>query len=210
MKISLIHPFRFAGPWDKLLKSVDNLGKFENRIKKYCDEDTQHLTPEEAKNKINKFKGDAFEVFVEMLLKTHAYDRRIGICNYEPLHPLFGDQDTGVDGKGIGTNNRPATVQIKFRGDDRILLTANKDHLSNFLCASIFKHNVDKDDNENMLVITNAKGLHYFTETEMLDGKIRCLGRDHRDDLVKNNLPFWDAFRYVTLPIIESTKAISI
>ena len=33
----------------------------------------------------NKYKGDGFEFLVEILLKSHAYDNRLGITSYELL-----------------------------------------------------------------------------------------------------------------------------
>jgi hypothetical protein len=200
MTIRLIHPFRFdiRADWSKILKDVDTLAKFENRIKKLCDTDTTHLTEDERGNKVRTFLGDAFEVFVEMLMKTHSYDRRLGISQYTPCHPNFGNEDHGVDGSGIGTNNHPATVQAKFRGDPTAVLTANGSHLVNFKNSSHEEYAVKFDDVDNMLIVTNCKGLHYYTEEKMLNKKVRCIGRDHLKQMVDNNLPFWDEFRKIT------------
>jgi len=203
MNIRLIHPFRFdlRADWSKILKDVDTLAKFENHIRKLCDTDTEHLTEDEKGNKVRTFLGDAFEVFVEALLKTHPYDRFIGISDYKPCHPNFGNEDHGVDGCGIGTNNRPATVQSKFRGDASAVLTANGSHLVNFKNSSHEEYGVKFEDVDNMLIITNCKGLHYYTEEKMLNKKVRCLSRDHLKQMVDNNLPFWDEFRRATQPV---------
>jgi hypothetical protein len=198
MTIRLIHPFRFTANWDALLKDVDTLQKFENRIKKNCDVGTDHLDENEVGQKVRSYLGDAFEVFVEFLIKSHPFDRRIGVSNYIPNHPSLGQADHGVDGRGIGTNNNPATVQAKFRGDPRVELTANGSHLVNFKNSSHEEYGVLTSDVDNMLIITNCKGLHHYTASAMLNGKVRCIARDQLKDLVDDNIPFWDEFRKVT------------
>lgn len=201
MNIQLEHPFSMDldAPWEDLLKNVSTLAEFCKRINNLCKIGTENLPAEQADIKMNNFKGNAFEVFVEMLLKTHSFDTRIGVSNYKPLPNTV--KDTGVDGYGIGTNNKIATVQIKFRGDPRVELTANKDHLSNFLCASIFKFDVDKNDYHNMIVITNCAGINGITKKEMLYDRVKCLNGDQLVEMIDNNFPFWDAFR-------ESTKIV--
>ena len=201
MTIRLIHPFRFTADWAVLLKDVDTLQKFENRIKKHCDNDTDHLDENQVGQKVRSFLGDAFEVFVEYLIKSHPFDRRIGVSYYTPNHPNLGQADHGVDGRGTGTNNHPATVQAKFRGDPRTELTANGSHLVNFKNSSHEEYGVLTTDTDNMLIVTNCKGLHHYTESAMLNGKVRCIGRDGLKQLVDDNLPFWDEFRKITAPI---------
>lgn len=202
MTIKLIHPARFTVKvWDKLLDGTTSLAQFERKMKQHCADGLEHLT-EEEKNKVAlKFLGDVFEVFTEMLLKTHAFDRRIGIADYQPLDVLAGDEDLGVDGYGIGFNMRPATVQVKFVGNPTMMLTANKHRLVNFKNTSHEGYNVAFGDTENMLIVTNAAGLHHFTEGKMLNGKVRCINGEALGIFVNNNLPFWNAFRASTLPV---------
>jgi hypothetical protein len=204
MQIRLIHPFRFdsRADWGKILRDVDTLAKFENRLKKFCDTDTNHLTEDEKGNKVRTFLGDGFELFVEALIKTHPYDRRVGVSHYKPCHPNFGDEDHGVDGKGTGTNGRPSTVQAKFRGNPQDVLTANGAHLVNFKNSSHEEHGVKFDDTDNMLIVTNCRGLHFYTEEKMLNKKVRCIARDHLKQMVDDNIPFWDEFRRATTPVI--------
>ena len=117
-------------------------------------------------------------------------DARLGVSDYQ----LVQEGDVGVDGVGIGTNGKPATVQVKYRAANHDL-TANNDHLSNFTSASLMHYNVDPTDDNNMLVITTAKGLHHFTDNEMFLNKVRCVGYEQLRQIVDNNIPFWDAFR---------------
>jgi hypothetical protein len=203
MQIKLIHPFRYNAQvdWVKILEDVNTLQRFENRIKKHCDGGTEYLTEDEKGQKVRTFLGDAWEVFTEMLMKAHPFDRRLGLSDYKPCHPSFGNEDHGVDGRGTGTNSRPATLQAKFRGNPTDVLTANGAHLVNFKNSSHEEYNVKFEDVDNMLIVTNCKGLHYYTEEKMLNKKVRCIARDHIQQMVDNNNPFWDEFRTATIPI---------
>jgi hypothetical protein len=139
----------------------------------------------------DKYKGDGLELFVEALLKLSPVDCRLGITNYQ----IEEGVDTGVDGHGIGIDGKVATVQVKYRSNTEKVLTANEDHLSNFTSASVLRYGVDPSLNTNMLIITTAEGLHYFTNDEMFQKKVRCIGNKELRELVDNNTLFWNAFR---------------
>jgi len=139
----------------------------------------------------NKYKGDSLELLGEALIKLSPMDKRIGICNYEPVL----SHDRGVDGFGTSLSNlRPATVQFKWRIPNAIL-TANRDHLSNFTSSSMFFYGVLPQDTDNMLIITTGKDLHHFTDNEMFSGKVRTINYDLLKKLVDGNLAFWQMFR---------------
>lgn len=185
MNIELTHRFKLtAHDLAGLLDGCNKLSTFCSRLEKQAALYPDRYDPE-------KYKGDGFELFAEALIKLAPYDNRIGIGNYRVVEGL----DVGVDGTGIGANGKPATVQVKYRGYGKSLLTANNDHLSNFVNASFIHEGVDVNDTMNMLVITTAEGLHFFTDQEMFDGKVRCLGREQLRELVDNNQLFWDRFR---------------
>lgn len=187
MKIKLEHPF--------LYKSHDliDLLKNTNKLSTFCRKLEQQSTLFPNRYDPDKYKGDGFELFVEFLIKFSPIDNRIGIGNY---HPVI-EGDTGVDGFGIGIDGKAATVQVKYRGNTESFLTANKDHLSNFGFASQNRYNVDIESKTNMVVFTTAANLHYFTENEMLLGKVRCIAYKDLRDLVDNNILFWDNFRKI-------------
>lgn len=159
--------------------SVDT-GDFDDRVKKHID----------------KINGDCFEVFGEALLKLGGNNREIGVHDFQPL--AHNDRDVGVDGTGIGTNGYPATVQFKFRGDINYVLSANDDHLSNFVVASQNKYGVRFSDVEHMIIITTAKSIANFSINHMLHGKVRVVTRDLLEGMVDGNVPFWDNFRRAT------------
>jgi hypothetical protein len=185
VNIQLTHRFLItAHDLGGLLDGCNKLSTFCTRLERQSTLFPDRYDPE-------KYKGDGLELFTEALIKLAPYDNRIGIGNYRVVE----GQDVGVDGVGVGANGKPATVQVKYRGHPQALLTANNDHLSNFTSASMMHEGVDPNDTMNMLIITTAKGLHFFTDAEMYRGKVRCLGQQELRSLVDNNILFWDCFR---------------
>ncbi|TXG85755.1 MAG: hypothetical protein E6R13_01705 [Spirochaetes bacterium] len=185
MEIKLKHVFiNRAHDLNALLKDCNKLSTFCTRLEKQSLLYPDRYDPD-------KYKGDGFELFVEALIKLHPVDNRIGISNYQPGNE---NNDTGIDGYGVGIDGKLATVQVKYRSDKTQLLTANKDHLSNFVMSSLFE-GVDKDSNTNMLIVTTADNLHHFTNNEMFLNKVRCIGYKQLRELVDNNINFWNKFR---------------
>jgi hypothetical protein len=52
-------------------------------------------------------------------------------------------------------------------------------------------YNVDRDTTTNMIVFTNAKGLHWVTESRVFSGRVKAIGYDQISQLVDNNTVFW-------------------
>ena len=185
MEIKLEHHFvKTCHDINNLLKDVKKLNTYISRLERQSNLYPNRYDPE-------TYKGDGFELFTEALLKLSPIDNRLGIGNYQ----IEKGQDTGVDGFGIGIDGRPATVQVKFRSNNEQYLTANDDHLSNFVVVSQNRYNVPVDATNNMLIITSAAGVHHFTESAMFQNKIVVFGREQLRRLVDNNILFWDTFR---------------
>ena len=162
---------------------VNTINSFCDRVKKLADKYALTIDPD-------KFKGGAFELFVEYLCRSNASDNRIGIYNYAPVQ---GDADVGVDGHGIGENKHPATVQAKFRAGDYIL-TANADSLSNFLVSSWSDFGVRMEDDKNMLIITTGQKVLEETREKMLKGKVRVINRDALREMLDKRPEWWTRF----------------
>lgn len=187
MTVRLDHPFlRRCLDRTELLQECVKLNtliaRIEKQAKRYGEKDA---------DKVNEYKGWAFELFAEFLCKSFATDKRVGIANYRVGDE---DEDTGVDGYGLGINGNPATVQVKYRQAHHVL-TANLDHLSNFVMSSYNRYGVKVEDTQNMLIITCGKELHWHTDQNMFRGKVRLLGREKLRVLVDNNRVFWDSFQ---------------
>ncbi len=134
----------------------------------------------------DKLKGDLFEIFAELFFKILSADNRIGIYDYKPAPAV---DDYGVDGYGIGMNGLPCTVQVKFRSDATTEL--KQEDIKQFAYQSIITFNVDKDTKDNMIVFTNAKGLHWVTEANVFSGRVKAIGYEQIKALIDNNTVFW-------------------
>jgi len=152
----------------------------------------------------NKYKGDGFEFLVEILLKSHAYDNRLGITSYEPVQ----SDDNGVDGVGFNLAAEKCVVQVKYRSNIKTVLTANEDHLSNMISDGMIKHKVVvAEDNTKIprhYVITTATGLHHYTDNENFKGFVHCIGFEQLRAMLDNNLSFWNLCRDIVKEIEKS------
>jgi len=160
----------------------------------------------------NKYKGDGFEFLVEIFLKSHAYDNRLGITNYEPIQT----DDNGVDGVGVNLTNEKCVIQVKYRSNNKSVLTATEDKLSNMISDGMFQHGVSAtSDKLKMIaekksaplhyVITTASGLHHYTDSENFKGYVHCVGYDHLRSMLDDNLSFWNLCREIACDI-QKTK----
>lgn len=205
--------------WDELL-SETTFSKFCSRIEKFAKKIAEspledmsiYFSAENFKtgrDKANKFKGDVFEIFCEMVIRLSPIDDRIGISEYH----VVTEGDTGVDGYGISRDGLPITVQIKYRKwDDQ--LDAEDDHLNNFRMTSYsVKFDIKPQSEGKMLIITSGDRINWRTLDEQFLGKIRCISRNASygcikgsqrktvdglfslQTLVDNNVVFWNSFR---------------
>lgn len=195
METKLIHPFLWnchkIQKGNLVIDGIDEILNGTKKLSTFCSRLVSQSIMWPNRYDPDKYRGDGFELFVEALIKLSPVDNRIGINKYEPVV----NDDTGVDGFGIGIDLKAATVQVKYRSDNTQLLTANADHLSNFVTASLLRYGVDPNSKTNMLIITTAEGLHYFTDGEMFQNRVRCIGHKDLRELVDNNMLFWENFR---------------
>ena len=143
----------------------------------------------------NKYKGDAFEFFVELFLTINATDNRVFVYNYKPIPP---DEDNGADGTGTNMSGNDCVVQVKYRGNTDHLLTANEDHLSNLIVAGAHlgvSFDLKNKKNFRHFVFTTAKSLNFYTDEQMFKGKVKCFGYEEFRKMVDNNIPFWNKCR---------------
>jgi hypothetical protein len=182
-----------------LFDKTNKVSTFMNKLEKQSILDTVRYDS-------NKYKGDGFEFLVEILLKSHAYDNRLGITNYEPVE----SDDNGVDGVGFNLVGEKSVVQIKYRSNNKSVLTSNKDHLSNMISDGMIKHKVViPDDNTKCprhYVITTATGLHHYTDNDNFKGFVHCIGYEQLRSMLDGNLSFWNLCRKISL---EITKKLS-
>jgi hypothetical protein len=179
-----------------LFQGVKKFSTFITRIEQQSIIDPLRYEPQ-------KYLGDAFEFFVELFLKLHPTDNRVGVYKYHPVQ----ENDNGVDGVGLNIKLEKCVVQIKYRTDNMSVLTANQDHLSNMFSDGMLAHNVVADmvntTNYRHFVFTTANGLHFYTDQEMFKLKVKCIGYTDFRTMLDNNLVFWktalETVEYITM-----------
>jgi hypothetical protein len=184
---------------ESLFSGITKLSTFMRRLEEQALIDPQRYDRD-------KYVGDGFEFFIELLLNLHPIDNRIGVYNYSPKQ----ENDNGVDGVGVNILNEPCVVQIKYRSNTSEYLTANKDHLSNLFSDGDASHRVvidhDNEKNYRHFIFTTAKDLHHYTDAEMFKKKVKCIGYNEIRSLIDNNIVFWNKVREVVSNITAIQK----
>lgn len=193
--MKLTHRFWFGntpkqGLWaEKVFNKVESLEQFETSLEKVAfPKNPDDLFGHDPYSMI---LGDGWEGFNEILLKIYGTHPDIGFVEAEVLPPGA----IGCDFKGKGNDLNPGTVQSKYKGKSKAwqieLAEGPVMKLERFLTQSQNAYGVDVASKTNMLVITNAVGINFWTADNLLFGKVRCLGRDQIQYLVNNNPAFW-------------------
>jgi hypothetical protein len=199
------------------LRSHDLVGLFEktNKLSTFMTKLEKQSLIDPLRYDSQKYKGDGFEFLVEILLKSHAYDNRIGITKYEPVQK----DDNGVDGSGFNLTGEKCVIQIKYRSDKNSVLTANQDKLSNLISDGMFGHGVSATPEKLQMisekksaplhyVITTATGLHHYTDNENFKGYVHCIGHDQLRSMLDGNISFWNLCREIAKNSTKLNKAI--
>jgi hypothetical protein len=177
------HPFGlYCYDLDYLLNDCKKLSTFMTRARKQAESNPNYFDPD-------KYFGDAFEALVESMIVQMGSSPYIQIKDYTPVL----ENDLGVDGYGYGADGEIHTVQAKARGNSNQSLTANRDHISNFVAHSHAKFGGDSKV-KHMTIFTTAKDLHSVTQ-EMYNNEVKVLGNNELRKLVDNNQMFWTNFR---------------
>jgi hypothetical protein len=176
-----------------VFKDVDSLASLERKLELLAfpanPADLNGHDPYE------KILGDGWEAFNEFFIRSLGMHRDIGIVDLRVCPP----GTIGVDFTGKGLNLNPATVQSKYKGKSKAwdleLVEGQKMKLERFQNQSLNKFGVEVSDTHNMIVMTNAKDINYWTSDKLLFGKVRCIGRAKIEFLVNDNPAFWQSCR---------------
>lgn len=174
-----------------LFEKTNKLSTFMNKLEKQANID--HIRYDR-----DKYVGDGFEFLMEIFIKISEFDTRLGISKYEPVQ----SDDNGVDGIGYNLINEKCAVQIKYRSNTMQTLTANEDHLSNFIADAMFKYKiVAPEDNTQIFrhyIFTTAQGLNFYTDSQMFKGFVKCYGNEELRFFLDGNMHFWDLCRSIS------------
>lgn len=147
-----------------------------------------------------KFRGDMFEIFAEIFFISFTSDNRVGVYDYEPVP---SKNDNGVDGVCKNINGYNSTIQVKFRLNPMYELKERD--IKQFGFQSITKYGVDLNHSNNMIVFTNCKGLHWHTESEVFQNKLRVINGDFITRMIDNNEGFWNSARNIILDTLKQS-----
>ena len=154
--------------------------------------------------KRRKFKGDAFEFFVELFFMFHPNDSQLGLANYEPI-PSKHDYGTDALATSIRTGERCA-IQVKYRLDVKTSLFKNKDKLANLVQDAhqnwgVNEPTPDDKDKYRFFVVTTSPSVtsHNFN--------VCCFGISALRQKVDGNSCFWDRCRIVVEEIEKEREA---
>lgn len=170
---------------EKLLKGCKTLKDFVKRVNKQSVEHPELWDP-------MTYRGDGFEALVEVLINASPIDKRINIIDYRPWNTKKDGDDMGVDGVGYSHDGTHHTVQVKFRSNPTEELTANKDHISNFVAKSLSMY---KGKDVHMTIFTTANSLLETVNEGMYHGQVNTLGFKAISKLIDKNDSFWTIFR---------------
>ena len=181
--------------FDRIFHDTKSFKQFREKMNKEIKE-CSSIYASSGKS-ILEFVGDVFEIFAEAFFKSLHSDNRVGIYQFLPEKKAL---DNGVDGYGLGIDGLPATVQVKFRSNSSEQLVERD--LKQFVAQSIIKYDVNKDTNTNMIVFTNAAGIHWHTKGDVFCERIRAISGNQIQQLIDNNSGFW----YSVNQILELSK----
>jgi len=211
MDIKITHQFLATstpkqGFWaQELLKGVSTLGQLERNLQKIAfPKDPKDLN---GFNPLSDVLGDGWEFFNEIFLKTYSYMSEIDFSEITVCPP----GTIGIDMHGLGRTLKKKTEQSKYMGVGKEpwindLRAGENMRLERFLAQSQNIWGVDIDATDSMIVVTNARGLDYFTEDELLFGKVTCINREIIEFQVNDNSAFWEHARECTMqsnPLIK-------
>ena len=136
------------------LSDVTTFGQLMNKIDKFAQNEhnnygyivgMHYQSEDEA---VNKFKGDLFEIFIEIFIKTNCFGNVLDISDYQHTKKDY----PGVDAIG-SVQSRKVAVQIKFLSDPRNFV--DKDDMMNFYAVATGDLSIVQN-NENLILITSS------------------------------------------------------
>ena len=164
-------------------ENVNTLSQFETQLEKLAfpkiSADLRGFDP------YHDILGQGWETLSHCIRTINGMDPKVK----SPEPKLCSPGTIGVDAYD-SWEDKPRTYQDKYKGKGKawkIELSEGEDmKLERFLLQSQNKWNVDINDTESMIVFTNAQGLHYWTQNELLFDKVKCVGRKEIKKFIDN------------------------
>ena len=196
------HPFLLRCPnMHELLGDVFSMSRLINNIEQ-CS-----LNLHDGYS-IEKFKGDAFEFFINECLHLHDVSNIFGVHDYKMINST---DDMGADGIGINQSLNECLVQVKYRRPNTYL-NYNIDKLNNMFNVGdelgIHSDKIGDGTNFKFFIFTTAGGLDFRTE-ENFNGKrkrVRVFSYDNFHTTLQENGPFWKVLREKTFDTLSDLQ----
>ena len=143
---------------------------------------------EKAEDKINKTKGDLFEIFAYMFFNAFRNDPSVGLVEYTPIDI---EEDYGVDGTGVNANKQKVAVQIKYRRNPKDLVLYSE--IARTFTSGRLNLKLDLEYKNSIYVFTNANGVTPTCE-KVFGNIVKALNNNGIDHYIRNNYNFWKFF----------------
>ena len=153
------------------------------------------------------FIGGMFELFCEFLCKRYETYPNLRIRNFQP-GVRKTKRDNGLDGEAVDSDTgNPVFFQFKGHAEfvyengvwKEKYLTAGKDRLDSAFAETHrvlrHRHPLGTSYWPRVIVITSAKGIHWYTKKEKYDDAVECIAIEQLRHKMTNERAFWDEFR---------------
>jgi hypothetical protein len=177
--------------------------RFTSRLYSFCDRYYEYFEMDRE-----VLKGDLFEIFVEIFLKTNGNNEKILIHNYSVIHNGEDCRDIGVDGVGLDMNNEPCTIQIKYRNIASPKLTTSS--LTQFIGASITNYNVSTESKaKSFILITNTLKEVDYRINKVGNNRVKIINGDCFDTIIGTSKTFWYIVQYILSNNYDKKKKVA-
>lgn len=192
--IEILHDFRYNVDKEviqELFNGVRKLSTFMKNLEKIAPRFVDDYSRDEPKT-TNSFVGDAFEFFIELLIKLRG-EGRIYLYDYVPVSV---SQDIGIDGFGKRKDGKNpesrCAIQIKYRSNTSEEL-GSEDGLDKFGRAcfiDIKKLNITPALYK-AIIFTTAKDVKYYVKDSSFGGILEVFNYSTIRNLVDGVEDFW-------------------
>lgn len=168
------------------LKSGGSFKDWNNDMIDFVNNLPKSGNKEEDKDQCNKFKGDMFEVFIEIFCNIFKSDEGLGISDYTPI--LIND-DYGMDATGININGHQSAIQVKYRSNPLDEITWGDLAKTQGHAIALGNRDIVNFDH-TLFLFTTGKQANVHAK-KMLGNRLVTINRGVISTKVRKNKSFW-------------------
>lgn len=196
--MNITHPFAKEPALDMLFDGCKTMQEWVKRVEKFAPEliannPFRYDKSADESDNINKIKGDAFEVFCELLSTSMGVHPDVGLVNYQSVPAV---DDNGVDAYASNLAGELTAIQCKFSNDPKREYKADNGPNSFVAEAQKGRGEFDPISMEHkryhrLVFMTTGAGIAEHTNEVKFEGGIRGMGIHQLKPLVNYNVIFW-------------------